>query len=56
MTAGELLEKLAQRFRVNKDKWQLVVFSNEKAPYILEKDAKIYNFISSKKERTLVFG
>lgn len=51
MTAKDLIEILSTRFRVNKDKWELLVFSNEKAPYVLEKDAKLARFFTSKKER-----
>jgi hypothetical protein len=51
MTAKDLIEKLASKLRVNKDKWVLVVVSNEKTPYVLDTKEKVEKFVNSKTER-----
>jgi hypothetical protein len=50
-TARDLIKILSERFRVNADKWRLLVFSNDKAPYELDEDSKLEKFLSNKKER-----
>jgi hypothetical protein len=55
MTAKQLVEKLAKRLRVDKDKWRLVVYSNNEAPYDLPLDAKLENFLSTTKRRLYFF-
>lgn len=51
MTAGDLIRELAAKLRVNKDKWVLIVVSNEKTPYVLGLREKVEKFINSKTER-----
>ena len=51
MTAKDLISELAAKLRVNKDKWVLIVVSNEKTPYVLDFREKVEKFINSKTER-----
>lgn len=51
MTARQLIEKLAWRFRVNKDKWHLIVYSDDNPWYILDRNVEIGRFIGNKDER-----
>jgi len=51
MTAEKLIEQLAGKLGVNKDKWVLLVFSDDNAPYQLDKEKSIGKFLTSKTER-----
>ena len=51
MTAEKMIERLAKKLGVNKDKWVLLVFSDNNAPYQLSKEDKINRFLTSETER-----
>ena len=51
MTAEKLIERLAGRLDVDKDKWVILVFSDNKKPYLLDKGESIGKFLTSKTER-----
>lgn len=55
MTGEQLIEKLSKRLRVDKNKWRLVVYSNDEAPYDLPLNAKLENFLSTTKRRLYFF-
>lgn len=51
MDVEELSYHLAKRLGVNRNRWKLIVISDEKGPYALDKRRKLRDFQSNRKER-----
>jgi len=51
MRAEELNHRLAEDLGVNKNRWKLIVVSDEKRPYILDKNENLIEFQSNAKKR-----
>lgn len=51
ITAEKMVARLAEKLGVNKEKWVLMVFSDNNAPYQLDGNEQIGKFLTSKTER-----